>query len=240
TIFVLLVIAGGAVVMGHETFQTRYTVKELAPRIALGWVSANASLTLAGVAITFANALSRAFVAGGVGDGDGAAATMRTLILGALAGGDIFVTLVGLVVVALALGLLGVYVVRVCTMVVLVAGAPLFLVGHALPQTEGAARLWWRAMLGCLAVQVGQALILATAVRVFFDADGRRLLGLPGGGLADLLVSGCLFWMMLRLPSYARRLVFNTRPNAGAQAVRYLVVDRGVRAARTALKAAAA
>jgi hypothetical protein len=38
-------------------------------------------------------------------------------------------------------------------------------------------------------------------VRVFFDADGRRAVGLPGGPLMDLLVVGCLFWLMLRLPA---------------------------------------
>ncbi len=139
----------------------------------------------------------------------------------------------------LALGLIGVYVVRVATMVVLVAAAPLFLVAHALPQTEGAARLWWRALVGCLAVQVGQALVLITAVRVFFDADGRRSMGLPGGPLMDLVVVGCLFWLMLRIPTYARRLVFNTRPNVGINVAKTYVVGRALRAARAAGTAAA-
>jgi hypothetical protein len=89
-------------------------------------------------------------------------------------------------------------------------------------------------MIGCLAVQVGQALVLVTAVRVFFDADGRRSLGLPGGPLMDLLVVGCLFWLMLRLPSYARRMVFNTRPNHALTAAKTYIVTQGLRAAKTA------
>ena len=94
-------------------------------------------------------------------------------------------------------------------------------------------------MLGCLGVQVGQALVLITAVRVFFDADGRRSMGLPGGPLMDLLVVGCLFWLLLRIPSYAGRLVFNARPNAALTAARHYTTSRGLHAARTAATAAA-
>ena len=232
-VFVLLIVAAGAIAMGYETFQTSYAIKDLLPRLGFGWVVANASLELSHLAIGAADALSRAFVGEGA-SGPGALATTHQLVVGAMAGGGIFVTLIGLAVVVLAIGLVGIYVVRVCTMVVLVAAAPLFLVGHALPQTQGAARLWWRAMIGCLAVQVGQALVLVTAVRVFFDADGRRSLGLPGGPLMDLLVVGCLFWLMLRLPSYARRMVFNTRPNHAFTAAKTYVVTQGLRAAKAA------
>jgi hypothetical protein len=235
-LFVLLIVAAGALAMGYETFQSSYAVKDLLPRLGLGWVAANASLELAHVGIGAADALSRAVVGQGA-SGPGALAATHQLVEGALASGGILVTLIGLAVVVLAIGLVGVYVGRVATMVILVAAAPLFLCGHALPQTHGAARLWWRAMIGCLGVQVGQALVLITAVRVFFDADGRRSLGLPGGSLMDLLVVGCLFWLMLRLPTYARRLVFNTRPNAGVAAVRTYVVTRGLRAAKTAAAA---
>ena len=238
-VFVLLIVAAGAVAMGYETFQTSYAVKDLLPRLGFGWVVANASLELAHLAIGAADALSQAFVGQGA-SGPGALATMHQLVTASMAGGGIFVTLIGLAVVVLALGLVGIYIVRVCTMVVLVAAAPVFLAGHALPQTQGAARLWWRAMVGCLAVQVGQALVLVTAVRVFFDADGRRSLDLPGGPLMDLLVVGCLFWLMLRLPTYARRLVFNTRPNAAATAAKTYIVTQGLRAAKTAAAAVAA
>lgn len=237
-IFVLMVVAAGAVAMGFETFQTSYTVKDLLPRLGLGWVAANASLELAHVAIGAANALTQAIVGQGA-TGPGALAATHQLVTAALASGGIFVVLIGLAVVMLAIGLIGVYVVRVATMVVLVAAAPLFLCGHALPQTNGAARLWWRAMIGCLAVQVGQSLILVTAVRVFFDADGSRALGLPGGPLMDLLVVGCLFWLMLRLPSWASRLVFNARPNSGARLAKTYLVTRALRAAKTAAAAAA-
>ncbi len=53
--------------------------------------------------------------------------------------------------------LLVTYVVRVALTIVLIAGAPLALMFHALPQTEGIAYWWWKAFGGCLAIQVGQS-----------------------------------------------------------------------------------
>lgn len=121
-VFVLFVVVAGLVAMGYENFQSRYAVKDLLPRLGVGFLSANASLFLARVAIGVANATSRAFLDQGV-SGDGAATTIRQLVVAALAGGGIFVTLIAIAVVVLALGLIGVYVSRDATMVVLVETA---------------------------------------------------------------------------------------------------------------------
>jgi hypothetical protein len=80
--------------------------------------------------------------------------------------------LVGALVV-LAVVLAGTCVVRALLVVFLVVAAPVMLAAHALPQTEGLARLWWRAMAACLGVQLVQA--LALAVRVFLEADRQFL-----------------------------------------------------------------
>ena len=243
TIFVLFVVAAGVVGMAHETVQSRYQVKELLPRLVVGWVAANASLVLARVAIGLANAVSQAFVAGGVGF-EGVASALKLAVAAAIVGAPLFVVLIALVAVVLGLCLACVGILRVCTVLVLVAAAPVFLIGYALPQTEGAARLWWRALVGCLAVQVGQAVVITTAVRVFLAAPtGGGVLGVVDSALMDLLVVTCLLWLALRIPSYARNLVFAARPNAAAQMVRVQVVGRAVRgatkAARTALAASA-
>ena len=75
------------------------------------------------------------------------------------------------------------------------------LVCHALPQTEGLAQLWWRAFAGLLAVQVAQSLVLVTAVRVFLATGGPADLGIAStGGLVDLLVSACLCWVLVKIP----------------------------------------
>ena len=62
-------------------------------------------------------------------------------------------------------------------------------------------------------MQVAQALVLATAVRVFFNSGGRQALGLSvTGSLIDLLVCLCLFWILIRIPFWAKDLAFSARP----------------------------
>src|SRR5580693_4339503 len=58
--YVLLVLIGGVIVMGHETLQTSYSAKEIAPRLVTGFLAANLSLVLISRATTIANALSAA------------------------------------------------------------------------------------------------------------------------------------------------------------------------------------
>ena len=58
--YVLLVVIGGVIVMGHETLQTSYSAKDIAPRLVTGFLTANLSLVLISQATTVANALSAA------------------------------------------------------------------------------------------------------------------------------------------------------------------------------------
>lgn len=227
--FVLIVVIGGIVVMGNETVQTSYTLKEVLPRIVIGWAGANLSLWAVGEMIRVANATSRAFLGSAETDRDLAAQGLKTLTLEPFGrNGGLPLTLLLLVVVVLAVGILATYVVRVANVVVLTVAAPLLIAAYALPRGEGAARLWWRALCGCLLVQAGQSLMLAAALRVLFDSDGQRALGIPGGALMDVTIVGCLFWGMLQLPTYAGRLVFAPRPTNIA---RYYLMGRGMRRA---------
>lgn len=227
--FVVLVIVAGAIVMGHETVQTSYSAKEIAPRIVFGLVAANASLAVAGLAIDLANAFSQAFLGQGVGPAN-ATGTMRSLVLAGLSGGGTFLVFIGLAVAVLALLLLAVYVIRVAMVVVLVAGAPLALACHALPQTEGLAQLWWRAFAACLGIQVAQSLVLVAALRVFFASGGRAALGLSvGGSLVDLLVVVSLLWVLLRIPTWAGRAVFSRRGGSTFRLVKGFVVYKVLR-----------
>ena len=103
-----------------------------------------------------------------------ASVQLKGFILGSVASSGIFVILLGLVAAALAVVLLILFIVRATVVLILIAGAPVLLITHALPQTDGLARLWWRGMSAALGVQVAQALVLATAVRVFFNVGGRQ------------------------------------------------------------------
>jgi hypothetical protein len=231
-VMVLLGVVGGAVAMSHETLQTRYSIKEVAPRLVVAVVAVNASLGLAGQAIRLANALSVALL-GGHHRADEASVGIKTIVLGAVSGGGILVVLIGGVAVAFALSVLVVYVVRCALVVILIAAAPLALACHALPQSEGIARTWWRALFAVLAVQVGQALVFVTAVRVFFATDGHAALGLPAGGaVVDLLVTICLFWVLVRIPVWAGRAVFSDRRAFHViHTVKHVVVAQATRAA---------
>ena len=42
--YALLVLIGGIMVMSHETLQTSYSAKEIAPRMVLGFIAANLSM----------------------------------------------------------------------------------------------------------------------------------------------------------------------------------------------------
>lgn len=197
--YALLILAAGILVMGYQTVQTRHSVKEIAPRIVVGFLTANMSLLLAGQAVAFANALSTGLLAGGVGPRT-AAATLTALVMNAVTNGGIFLTLIGLVLAGILLSLLVCYVVRVALTVVLIAGAPLALMCLALPQTEGIARWWWRAFAGVLAIQLAQSLTLVAALNVFLAPGGFSFFGPTGGGLADLIVTIALLYILFKIP----------------------------------------
>jgi hypothetical protein len=209
-LLVLVVMAAGAILMHHETLQTSYALKDFIPRLVVAGVATNASLAISGQMVAFANVLSTGLLGNGV-DPEQAGHTLELLVLHSIADGGIFLVLLGLVCAVLAVALLVLYIVRAALIVLLVCAAPLMLIGHGLPQTEGMARFWWRAMLAALGVQAAQALTLAATVHVFF-ASGKSVLGVgTGGSLVDLLLVLCLFWLLLRIPFWAKELVFSGR-----------------------------
>ena len=228
---VLFVIVGGAIVMSHETLQTRTAAKDVLPRIVVAAIAVNASLGLAGLAISVADSLSSTLLGQGV-DPTQAAVVLRQLVLGSLADGGIFLVLLGAVVAVLAVVLLATYVIRLALVVLLVVAAPLALVCHALPQTDGLARLWWRAFAGILMVQVAQSLVLICALRIFLASGGPANLGIASnGGLVDLLVSACLCWVLVKIPSWVSRMIFSgSRRGGGRHLVRDVIAYKGIKA----------
>jgi hypothetical protein len=226
--YVLLLCAGGVLLMTNETLQARYTVKDVAPRLVVGLVASNTSLLLIGLGIDLANALSRALLGPGV-DPDRARATLKAVLVFPLDDADMWLILLALVVVVLALVLGASYVLRVAVLVALTVAGPLALAGHALPQTEALARWWWRGITACLAIPVAQSLALITALRVFFHADQDRVLGLGSARLVDLLVATCLLWLLARIPTWAVRMVFVGRPGTAVTVAKSYVAYRLLR-----------
>ena len=208
--YVLLVLIGGIIVMSHQTLQTSYAVKDIAPRLVVGFLAANLSLLLAGRAIALADGLSAALAGQGL---DPAAAMLRSLIERVIGEGGMFFILLALFAVALLLVLTIIYVARLMLTVVLIAMAPLALACHALPQTEGFARWWWRAFAGILLIQSAQALVLVAAMRVFFTEQWAPLIvgrlgdaGVPAFEGIQLL---CLLYILIRIPFWIYRRVWS-------------------------------
>jgi hypothetical protein len=200
----LLVLIGGIIVMSHETLQTSYSAKEIAPRIVIGFVTANLSMILMSRAIDLANGLSAAFTAGGVNPQSAATSLMNTLG-NSISSGGIFLILLALAGVVLALVLAAVYVIRLMAVVLLAATAPLCLALYALPQTAWAARWWWRALTAALAIQVAQGLVMTAAVQVFFSPGW-----LPNdisSTLGQTLITLCLLYILMRIPFWVARPV---------------------------------
>jgi len=171
----VLVLIAGIVVMTYQTLHTRYSIKEIAPRVILGFLAGTLSLFLATKAIEIANALAFGLLGGGA-DASSAAGLFRDLILNGLTGG-VWILFIGLVLAVMIVVLLITYLVRVAITLVLIAAAPLLLMFHALPQTEGLARWWWKAFGGVLAIQLAQSLVLVVAIRALLAPGAASLLG---------------------------------------------------------------
>jgi hypothetical protein len=125
--------------------------------------------------------------------------------------------------------------VRFAVLLVLAAAAPLALACHALPQTDPAARLWWRSFLGCLATPVLQAFTLQAGQWMLEDpAHMLPLLGLPvdPGGILNLFIVIVLLWTTVKIPGLVRRYVSQggRSPNFLGMIVRVVVVQQLSRA----------
>jgi hypothetical protein len=200
TCMVLLVMAGGFLLMGHETLQTSYTVKDLAPRLVVAVITCNFSNTVVGEAIGVANALAAGVLGPGV-DVDLAMKTLEKRL--SVPSGDGVDFIIFLILAAAVMGavLVVIFALRITLTMLLVAAGPLALACHALPQTEELARLWWRALAGLLGVQVAQALVFIVAVKVLLTPNGTNGFAI-GTNLTDIVLVLCLLYVLIRIPSW--------------------------------------
>ncbi|MET9628310.1 hypothetical protein ABZX92_12680 [Lentzea sp. NPDC006480] len=205
----LFVIVAGLVVMAHETVQTRYSVRETLPRLVIGFVAANLSLPVGDQAIRLANGLSVALL-GGLDPqqaGQGLGEVFVAVVLSAVATSGVTTGLLSLVLVILLVRLLVGYAVRVGLTVILLAGAPLALMFHGLPHTEGIAFWFWRSGAAILGIQVGQSLALICALKVFLEPGGFRLFSTKTDGTVNLIVVIALVWVLVMIPTWMMRQV---------------------------------
>jgi hypothetical protein len=208
--YVLFVVAGGFVVSARETLQTQYGFKEIVPRIVIAGLASNLSLLVVGQAISLVNAFTVGVSRNAIPDGAGAAVADTWDWAAERTGVNVLALLLALVIVALALIVLVTYIVRVAVMVVLIVSAPIVLLFHALPQTEKLAFLWWRALVGCFAIQAGQTLTLIVTIGVFLFPFGSTIMGVPtsGHGWLALLVAITMLWLMIKIPVWVKEYLW--------------------------------
>ncbi len=227
--YVLAIIAAGVMVMARESVQARYGLNDLAPRLVLGFIAANFSVSVCREAITLANALTRALT-GDTITAHGSFTQLLRIITAALTdNGTAFLSVVIVLVLAvLVASLLILWITRLITLIILAGVAPLALACHGLPWTEPVARLWWRSLAGCLTTVIAQALALHTGLSILLDPDANQpALGFPHDPSAtfNLLIAVCLLWMTVRIPGLIRRhLVGTTRQRSALGSILRFVV----------------
>ncbi|MGQ0680250.1 MAG: hypothetical protein ACT4OM_11475 [Actinomycetota bacterium] len=192
---VVFVLFGAGLVIVDSGTGMKLRAKEALPRLLAGAAAANLSLVILRQMTEISNGLSRGIM-GSLTSESVAAGMADKLMHGAFH--NPFLALLGLFIIVLAILVAVAYVMRIAILVVLTAAAPLLLVTHVLPQTENWARLWWRATLALLAVPVAQSFLVVAGFQVFLSGDG--LLGLSSGGLVDLLVIGCILYLLFKVP----------------------------------------
>ncbi|MEV0598474.1 hypothetical protein AB0I82_04090 [Streptomyces sp. NPDC050315] len=226
TLAILFVLAAGITAMGFESLQTRWQVRELLPRLAVGVFAANLSFELITRIIALGNALALGIYGKAASADDVATLLINLLTPGKL--GAIYRNVFGLVVVILAAVLLATVIVRITAFAMLVVAAPLLLMCHAHPVTDPLARLWWRALCGCLGAQIAQALALAVAIKVLLNPENINSFGLPTiGGTLNMLILCCVLYLLLKIPAWILRLVLGTSPGRLIwTTVKYVVLVR--------------
>jgi hypothetical protein len=170
-------------------------------------IAGNASLGLIALMIHLANAVAAAILGDTISPATAGAALGRQLSTEAIGGGGIFLVLLLLGGVVMLAAILLTYIIRVAITVILAVAAPLALSMHALPGADGMARMWWRAMTGCLLIQLGQTLTFIVALEVMLDPNANvSVLGLPNNNAwVDPLVFIALCWILIKIPFWVSR-----------------------------------
>ena len=222
-LLVLFVLAGAFLVTSRETLQTRYGLKEVAPRLALAGVLVNTNLILLDKAIEATNAVTAAIAGQGV-DGAAAADALGQALGEARAGNTFLLTLLILAVLVMAIVVVFMFVFRVAAFAILIGLAPLALLCHASPLTEQIAFTWWRAVGACLGIQIGQAVVLLGALRMFLTPAGDTitgpgfLIGIPTPSrLISILVVAAMLWLLIKIPGWMRQFILGPLGNSGGR-----------------------
>lgn len=229
TCFVLAVVTAGILAMTSDGVETRYTVKDLAPRLVVSLVAANMAIPICRQLIRVANAVTGALTGEPFHTGN-ALTQLFTHVNAAMSDptNAVLSVMIAVLVVVLVVGLILGWIIRIGVLVILLCVAPAALACYCLPQLESVAGLWWRSILGCLATQALQVLTLYIGLKVFLDphANVPALLGIPAGNTWNLFVVVAILLTAVRIPALMRRYV--TQSHGGRRmpvVLRLLIIE---------------
>jgi hypothetical protein len=235
--YVLAFLWTAILVMARDTIQSQVGPGELIPRLVIGLIGANLAIPLCSTMIGLANAFTAALTSQDI-TAPGSMQRLRAVTVSAL--GDqrdadtvsFLLLLIGLLIAVLTGTLLVQWIVRLGVLIVAVGIAPIALALHGTPQTEGAAKLWWRTIIGTLGIVVIQAVALHTTLGIFLDPGSNlQVLGLPmsdgePAAVMNLLIVACLLLGVVKIPTLMQRYVTQGRPNAMGTILRVIVVQQ--------------
>ncbi|MCC3762567.1 hypothetical protein K3N28_05725 [Glycomyces sp. TRM65418] len=225
--YTLVVVVGGVLVMSHETLQTRYTIREIAPRLVVGLLLAGISAVIVQQAMAAANEVVDGF---SVVATDPSLAPITQLeefpsqltMSGWSEAGFEYEDCVAdngeaacekpnllaeilwiLATAACLLVLLFTAIVRNIAFFFVVVCAPIALACHGLPVTEWASRLWWRMLGACMASAIGQAALVWVWVKMTGGFYWGHFFHIPVTELYLLVI----VWMMWVVHKQSFRIV---------------------------------
>ncbi|MBR8741443.1 hypothetical protein [Nocardiopsis sp. MG754419] len=169
-VYLLLIVAGAVIAMGYQTIQMRYSATDLLPRLVAGFAASNLSMWISTEIIRLSNNMSTAIGARGI-DAREAAENLRERVDIILVEAVLFTVLLLVVIVVLLVVWMISEAVRICVVIVLVIGAPLLLMFHALPHTNRLAELWWKSLVGACAIPIAQAVAFLAMMQLFFEGQ---------------------------------------------------------------------
>jgi hypothetical protein len=239
-VYLLAIIAAGAVAMTHGSLQVQYQVKELLPRLVVGFVAATFGVPLCQALIAIANALTAA-LAGQAAPGPGAVRYVQARLMIAAADPTValLAAVLGALIVVLFYLLLVGWFTRIAVLIVLAGIGPIALACYALPYTQPAAALWWRALAGCLVTPLLQAVFFTSGVGLLQGPVS--LTGLLGSGagagpavteIVNLFIAATLLMLTVRIPKLVGRYVTQSTPAAPGAMLRTVIVSSVTRGLR--------
>ncbi|MFC3499901.1 conjugal transfer protein TrbL family protein [Micromonospora krabiensis] len=230
---ILALIAVGVATMASGSMELRYGLKELIPRLVVGALLSAFAVPLTSVLIDAANALTVAMT-GASAPTTQAVTFARARIASAMTdeSAALLMAIIGVLIVVLMFLLAGSWLVRVGLLVVLAGVAPIALACYATPWTQGAADLWWRSMLACLATPTVQAIAFSAGINLLIDPEANLpiLLGLPGSDTVNLLLVIVVLWTTVKIPGLMRRHISGKgSAHSGGALLRAVVLHGGTR-----------